>query len=90
MPSHGEMLPVRVTVAVGRKIVDLDDLQDAKVTAALRQAARDIGVRLATVRCPTHGRGPINVTLHFDASGTGDVKYESCCERLGEQVAKLI
>lgn len=84
------MLPVRVTVAVGRKIVALDEVRDARVVTALRQAARDIGARLEGARCPTHGKGPTDVRLHFDVSGRGDVKYESCCEELGEQIAKLL
>ena len=84
------MLPVRVTVAVGRKVVALDEVRDARVATALRQAARDIGARLEGARCPAHGKGPTDVRLHFDASGAGDLKYESCCEKLGEQIAKLV
>jgi len=84
------MVPVRVTVAVGRKTMALEDVQNQKVVSALRQAARDIGVRLATVQCPTHDKGPINVRLHVDASGAGDLKYESCCEKLGELISKLV
>jgi hypothetical protein len=79
------MLPVRVTVSVGRKVVALDDVRDARVATALRQAARDVGTRLAA-----HGKGPTDVRLHFDASGAGDLKYESCCEKLGETIAKLV
>jgi hypothetical protein len=84
------MIPVRVTVAVGRKSVPLEDVQNHKVVSALRQAARDVGVRLAQAKCPTHDKGPTNVRLHFDASGTGDLKYESCCEELGKAIAKLV
>lgn len=84
------MLPVRVTVAVGRKVVALDDVRDARVATALRQAAKDIGTRLSTAKCPAHGKGPTQVRLHFDASGTGDLKYESCCEELGKAISKLV
>ncbi|MBX3186689.1 MAG: hypothetical protein KF819_06725 [Labilithrix sp.] len=84
------MIPVRVTVAVGRKTMALEDVQNQKVVSALRQAARDVGARLATATCPTHGKGPTNVRLHFDASGAGDLKYESCCEKLGEAISKLV
>jgi hypothetical protein len=84
------MLPVRVTVAVGRKTVALDEVKDARVASALRQAANDVGKRLATAKCPTHGKGPTDVRLHFDASGAGDLKYESCCEKLGETIAKMM
>ena len=84
------MIPVKVTVAVGRKSVPIDDVQNQKVVSALRQAARDVGMRLASAKCPTHDKGPVNVRLHFDASGAGDLKYESCCEKLGEQISKLV
>lgn len=84
------MLPVRVTVAVGRKVVALDDVRDARVASALRQAAKDVGARLGTAKCPTHGKGPTDVRLHFDASGAADLKYESCCEKLGEAISKLV
>lgn len=68
----------------------LDDVRDAKVASALRQAAKDVGSRLAAARCPAHGTGPTDVRLHFDASGSGDLKYESCCEKLGEAISKLV
>lgn len=84
------MLPVRVTVAVGRKVVALDDVSDARVASALRQAAKDVGTRLAKAKCPTHGKGPTDIRLHFDARGAGDLKYESCCEQLGETISKLV
>jgi hypothetical protein len=84
------MLPVRVTVAVGRKVVALDEVRDPRVATALRQAAQDVGKRLSGAKCPTHGKGPTDVRLHFDASGAGDLKYESCCEKLGETISKLV
>lgn len=84
------MLPVRVTVAVGRKVVALDDVRDSRVQSALRQAARDVGTRLEAAKCPAHGKGPTDVRLHFDAAGNGDLKYESCCEKLGQTIAKLV
>ena len=83
-------MPVKVTVAVGRKSVPLEDVQNQKVVSALRQAARDVGVRLEQAKCPTHDKGPTNVRLHFDSAGAGDLKYESCCEKLGEQISKLV
>ena len=84
------MLPVRVTVAVGRKTVPIDEVKDARVVSALRQAAKDVGTRLATATCPTHGKGPTEVRLHFDAAGAGDLKYESCCAELGKEISKLV
>jgi len=70
--------------------VALDDVRDARVASALRQAAKDVGARLEAAKCPTHGKGPTDVRLHFDASGSGDLKYESCCEKLGETISKLM
>ena len=83
-------LPVHVTVTVGRKVVALDEVKDPRVAGALRQAEQDLGKRLEKAKCPTHGKGPTQVRLHFDAAGTGDVKYESCCEKLGETIAKML
>lgn len=79
-----------VTVAVGRKIVPVERVQDEKVAAALREAARDLGMRLAKAKCPTHAKGPTHVRLHFNAAGVGDLKYESCCEELGKTISKLV
>lgn len=84
------MVPVKVTVAVGRKVMALDDVRDPRIVTALKQAAKDIGMRLSSAKCPTHDKGPTDVRLHFDASGSGDLKYESCCEKLGEAIAKLM
>ena len=84
------MVPVRVTVAVGRKVVLLDEVKDQRVVTALRQAARDLGAKIGSAKCPTHGKAPTDVRLHFDASGNGAMKYESCCEKLGEAVGKLL
>ena len=84
------MSSVRVTVAVGRKIVPLDEVKDPRVVGALRQAAKDVGARISAIKCPVHGKAATDVRLHFDAGGNGDLKYESCCEKLGEAIAKAL
>ncbi len=84
------MLSVRVTVAMGKKAVSLEEVKDQRIVTALRQASRDIGAKLAHVKCPVHAKGPTDVRLHFDAGGNGDLKYESCCEKLGEAVGKAL
>lgn len=84
------MLPVRVTVTVGRKTMALEDVRDPRIASPLRQAASDVGKRLASVKCPVHGKTATDVKLHFDASGNGDLKYESCCEKLGAAIAKVV
>lgn len=84
------MVPVRVTVMVGRKVTPVDDVRDASVKTALKQAAQNVGTALAAAKCPTHGKGPTDVRLHFDAGGNGDLKYESCCEELGKAISKLV
>ena len=83
-------LPVRVTVAVGRKVVPLEEVKDPRIVGALREAAKNVGTTLEKAKCPTHGKGPTRVHLHFDAAGAGDLKYESCCEKLGETISKLL
>lgn len=88
--SHGAMISVRVTVAVGRKTMALEEVKDQRVVSALRQAAQNVGAQLEKVKCPTHGRGPTNVRLHFDAAGNGDLKYESCCAELGQAISKVM
>lgn len=84
------MVHVKVTVAMGRKTLAVDEVKNASVKSTLAQAGRDLGTRLSNVKCPVHGKAPLNVQLHFDASGAGDVKYESCCEKLGEAVGKIL
>lgn len=84
------MLSVKVTVSMGRNVVSLDEVKDQRIVTALRQAARDVGARLASAKCPEHHRGPTDVRLHVDARGGTDLKYESCCEKLGEAVSKLL
>ncbi len=83
-------MQVKVTVAVGRRIVAAEDVSDAKVKAALRQAGRDMGAKLESVTCPEHGKAPWNVRVHFSATGNGDIKYESCCEKLGKKVGEAL
>jgi hypothetical protein len=86
----GPMIPVRVTVAVGRKVMALEEVKDPRVSGALKDAAKNIGSQLAKAKCPKHGQGPTDVRLHFDAAGNGDLKYESCCEELGKAISKLV
>ena len=68
----------------------LEDVQDrdGRERAATGGAGRRR--RLATASARRTDKGPTNVRLHFDASGAGDLKYESCCEKLGEAISKLV
>ena len=84
------MAPVKVTVAIGARVVPLDEVTDPRVRAALQGAAKQVTAKLAGVRCPTHDRGPIDVRLHFDRGGGVDLKYDSCCASLGEKVGKAL
>jgi hypothetical protein len=84
------MVSVRVTVAMGKKTVSIDEVRDQRIVTALRQASRDIGVKLSHVKCPVHGKAPTDIRLHFDAGYNADLKYESCCEKLGEAVGKAL
>lgn len=80
------MVPVKVTVAMGREIVPLEQVKDPRVREGLERAAANVGGALATVLCPKHRIGPRNVRLHVDARGQASFEYESCCEVLGKLV----
>jgi hypothetical protein len=81
---------VKVTVAVGRRVVAAEDVSDANVKSALRQAGREMGAKLGSIACPEHGKSPWNVRIHFASTGAGDLKYESCCEKLGKKVRETL
>ncbi|HZU82290.1 MAG TPA: hypothetical protein VE987_05215 [Polyangiaceae bacterium] len=84
------MLPVRVTVDVGGRPVPVEELADARLAAALRNVGQDVGRRLAGIDCPVHRKPATNVRVHFDARGNADLKYESCCERLGRRIGETM
>jgi len=84
------MLPVTITVRMGSKNVALDDVKDRRIKEGLSQAGREIGSKLATVRCAEHGQTATGIKLHFEASGAADLKYDSCCAGLGAQIQKAL
>ena len=47
------MVDVKVTVAVGKRTVPLEEVGDSRVRSALQSAARQVATKLASVRCPT-------------------------------------
>lgn len=83
-------MQVKITVAMGRRTVPLEEVTDPRISGALRQAGRDVATKLAVARCPEHGRGPSNVRLHLDAKGAMDLNYDSCCEKLGQRVGEIL
>jgi hypothetical protein len=80
------MVDVNVTINVQGKAVDAAAVKDPSVAAALRKMGTDVGRKLKDVRCPKHHRGPTDVRIHVGRNGSGDLKYESCCEELGKAV----
>ena len=81
------MVPVKVSVTMGKRVVALESVRDARIAKGLEEAARGVAAAMEGILCPVHGKGPTDVRLHFDASGNGDLKYESCCDALGKLVA---
>jgi len=81
---------VKVSVWMRGRSVAVENVSDARIASALKEAGRDLGTKLATATCPEHGKTPWNVRLHFDKNGAGDLKYESCCEQLGKTVASIL
>jgi hypothetical protein len=84
------MLPVRVTVAIEGRRVSIEDLADAGLASTLRTAGQDVARRLAVIHCPVHRETASNVRIHFDAKGSADLQYESCCEKLGERIGAAL
>ena len=81
---------VNVTVQVGPKKVKASDVPDSRVRAQLSAAGKEVGTKLASVRCTEHDKGPTNVRLHFDKNGSADLAYDSCCEALAPLVTKAL
>jgi hypothetical protein len=79
-------MKVDVTVSVRGKEVAAADLPDKNLAAALRKMGDDVGRTLARVKCPDHHQPPTNVRIHVSASGEGDLRYDSCCEKLAKAV----
>ena len=84
------MIDVKVTVSVGAKTLGVDEVKDARVRAGLQGAAKQVSTALDGMRCKEHGRGPTNVRVHFDKNGAADLKYDSCCAALGEQITRAL
>jgi hypothetical protein len=83
-------MQVKVTVSLGPRTVALESVTDSRIRTALQGAAKQVAAKLGAVKCPTHGRGPTDVRIHFDKNGAADLKYDSCCALLGEQVGKAL
>jgi hypothetical protein len=81
---------VDVTVDYRGKKVALDKVGDTRIRSALEQMAKDVGAKLAKAKCPEHKQSPTDIRLHVNASFDADLKYESCCEKLKDAVAKAL
>ena len=84
------MPPVRITVTVGSRTLPIDQVTDRRIASAFRAAGEDVGRRLETILCPVHEKAATNVRVHFDARGAADLQYDSCCEKLGEEVGRAL
>jgi hypothetical protein len=81
-------MDVRVYLKVRGKDTLAQDIKDATVKAGLLEMGRTIGISLRAVTCVEHNSAPKDVRIHIDAKGSGDLRYEACCEKLRAQVAK--
>ena len=84
------MIYVKVTMSLKGRDVAAEEVKDPTVSAALKKAGSDMAAKLAKIACPEHAKGPTNVRMHFDRTGAGDLKYDSCCEKLGHEVGKAL
>jgi hypothetical protein len=81
-------MKVAVTLSVRGKEVAAEDLPDKTVSAALKKMGDDVGSKLAKVKCPEHDKTVSNVRLAVSASGDGDLRYDSCCQKLAQAVQR--
>jgi hypothetical protein len=81
---------VRITVSLRGRTVPIDEVMDRRISDAFRQAGQQVANKLACLTCPVHGETASNVRLHFDASGSADLKYDSCCDRLGQVISRAL
>ncbi len=79
-------MQVKVTLEVRGCIVPLEEIRDERLAAPFQNMALQVGTALDQVRCPDHGSGATNVRIHVDASGSADLKYDSCCAKLGKRI----
>ena len=80
-------MKVAVTLSVRGKDVAATEVADKGVSAALKKMGDDIGRKLDKVKCPEHDKPPTNVRLHVSASGDGDLRYDSCCQKLAKAIS---
>lgn len=84
------VLPVKLTVAIGKRSVPVDDVPDQRIAGPMKNLGREIGTKLATIKCPEHAKTATNVRVHVDAKGAADLKYDSCCEKLGAAIGAAL
>ena len=87
---YDRRMKVDVMVSVRGKEVAAGDVPDKTLSAALRKMGDDVGRKLASVKCPAHGKPPTNVRIHVSAKGEGDLRYDSCCDKLASAVQKAM
>jgi hypothetical protein len=80
----------RITVVLGTRTVSLEQVQDARIASALKTAGQQVARRIDAVLCPVHNKPATNVRIHFDARGNADLRYDSCCEQLGNRIGQAL
>jgi hypothetical protein len=81
---------VKVIVTLRGRAVPLDQIKDARISAPFEAMARQVAACLAPIRCPEHGQGATDVRILVDARGAADLKYESCCPKLGALIGEAL
>ena len=77
----------KVTVTMGGRPVPVEEVRDKRIGTAFAAAAKDVIAKLDAILCPEHQKAATNVRINFDHKGAADLKYDSCCEKLGKKIA---
>ncbi|HEY1955568.1 MAG TPA: hypothetical protein VGH28_08145 [Polyangiaceae bacterium] len=83
-------MKVDVSVTVRGKEVLAADVPDRTLSAALKKMGDDVGKALSAVKCPEHKTTATNVRVHVNAAGEGDLRYDSCCDKLAAAITKVM
>jgi hypothetical protein len=82
-------MDVKVTVVERGREIPLGQARDPNVRTALAQVGKEVGTKLAPLRCPDHKKPVTNVRITVGPKGA-DIAYDACCAKLKAEVGKVL